>query len=103
SSGKSALEGRSIGRRSVRREDELDRQLEQRTQRLEDLLRRDTLVRPVGRALQALPAVDERVTGDERPAALDPEHEVVRLHPREGLDPDPQPVAGPEYVPFDGV
>jgi hypothetical protein len=47
-SGKSAFEGRSVGRRSVRREHELDRQLDQRTQRLEDLLRRDSLVRPVG-------------------------------------------------------
>jgi hypothetical protein len=43
----------------MRWEHELDRQLEERTQHLEDLLGRDTLVRPLDRKLQALPAVDE--------------------------------------------
>ena len=38
-------------------------------------------------------AVLERVAGDERTMALDPAHEVVRLHPRERLDADRQPVA----------
>src|SRR5207247_5647655 len=92
-SGESAFETRSVGRRSVRREHELDRKLEERAQGLEDLLGRNALVRPVGGKLEALAAVDERVTGDERPAALDPEHEVVRLHPRERLDSNGQPIA----------
>jgi hypothetical protein len=35
----------------------------------------------------------ERVAGDERTVALDPEHEVVRLHPGEHFDADRQPVA----------
>ncbi|MBA3376516.1 MAG: cupin domain-containing protein [Actinobacteria bacterium] len=77
----------------MRREHELDRQLEQWAQRLEDLPGRHALVRPVGRELEAVAAVDERIAGDERPAARDPKHEVVRLHPRERLDADPQPVA----------
>src|SRR5688572_26562854 len=79
----------------------LDRQLEQQAQPLEDLLGRHAFVGPVGRELEALTAVDERVAGDERPAALDPEHEVVRLHPREGLDADRQPLAGPEHLSLD--
>jgi hypothetical protein len=33
-------------------------------------------------------AVDECVAREERAAALDPEHEVVRLHSRERLDSD---------------
>jgi hypothetical protein len=56
----------------VRREHELDRQIEHRTQRLEDLLGRDALVRPVGRKLEPSSPVDERVAGDERSAALNP-------------------------------
>ena len=99
----SALEGGSVAGRPVRREHELDRQLEQWAQRLEDLLGRHALVRPVGRELEAPAAFDERVAGDERLAALDPEQEVVRLHPRERLDPDRQPVAGPEHLSLDRV
>jgi hypothetical protein len=40
-------------------------------------LRRD-VVRQVAEELQAVAAVLERVAGDERTVALDPEHEVVR-------------------------
>jgi len=42
-SGKSALEGRPVGRRSVRREHELNRQREQRAQSLDNLLPRHAL------------------------------------------------------------
>ncbi len=54
-SGERALEGGSVGARTVRREHELDRQLEQRAQRLEDLLGRHAFVRPIGRELEARP------------------------------------------------
>jgi len=93
-SGERALERGAVRRRPMREEHEFDRHLEQRAQRLEDLLGRHALVRLVGRELEAVVAVDERVADDERPAALDPEHEVVRLHPRERLDPDRQHVGG---------
>ena len=45
-SGERALEGGSVGGRTVRREHELDRQLEQRTQRHKDLLGRHALCSP---------------------------------------------------------
>ena len=61
---------------------------EQRAQAREDLLGLHALVRPVGRELEAGAAVAERVAGDERAPALDPEYEVVGLHPGERLDPD---------------
>lgn len=35
----------------------------------------------------AVAAVDERIAGEERPAALDPEHQAVRLHARKRIDP----------------
>ena len=83
------------------REHELDRQLEQRAaQRFEDLLARLALAQPVDRELEAVAAVDERVADDERPVALDPEHEVVVQHAREYLEPHRQPVAGREHVPL---
>jgi len=44
-SGQRALEGASVGGRAVGRENVLDRQFEQRAQRLEDLFGRHTLVR----------------------------------------------------------
>jgi hypothetical protein len=37
--------------------------------------------------------------GDERTAALDPEHEVVRLLPRERVDANRQSIAGREQLP----
>ena len=69
------------------REDELDSVAEQRAQCLEDSLRRDALRYPRDRELEARAAVDERVAGDERPAAVDPEHEVVRLLPGNAATP----------------
>jgi len=83
----------------------LDRQLEQRAQPLEDLLGGHALddFARFGRELEAAATFGERVTGDEGSAALDPEHEVVRLHSRERLDPDRESLAGREHVPLDGV
>ena len=92
------LERRSIGRRSVREKDDLDGEREQWLHALEDLFRGDarsvgTLFaksprncRPLPRSWSVSPATSARV-------ALDPEHEVVRLHPRVRLDADRQPLA----------
>ena len=73
------LEGGSVGGRPVRRKHELNRQREQRAKHRHHLLGRHALGQPVDRNLESAAAVDERVADGERPAALDPEHEVVRL------------------------
>src|SRR5437763_12197860 len=93
-SGERALERGSVGGRSMRGEDELDRQVEQRTQRLDGLLACHALGEPVGRKLEAAAQVDERVADDERSMALDPEHEVVPQPSRERLDSARQPIPG---------
>jgi hypothetical protein len=81
----------------VRREQVLGGQGAQGLQAFADLLGGHVLARPLGRDLEAVAAVDERVADDERSVALDPEHEVVRLHPRERLDADGQAVARLEH------
>ena len=66
----------------------LDRQREQRAQPLGDLLTRHALGQPVGRDLETMAAVDERVAGDDCMAVPEPEHDVVRHHSGERLDAD---------------
>ena len=78
----------------MRREHVLDRQLEQRAQPRGDLLARHAGAEPPLVDLEALAEVDERVAGDHRPLALDPEHGVVRLVPGEHVGTERQPVAG---------
>ena len=75
------------------REHVLDRQLEQRTQAFDDLLPRHVRTQPPGIDLEPATEVDERVAGDDRAMALDPEHQVVRLLPGKRLDTDVQSVA----------
>src|ERR1700738_322378 len=77
--GHRAPEGGAVERPAVRRKHMLDRQLEQRTQPRGDLLARHTRAEPPLVDLQAPAEVDERVAGDQRTLALDPEHSVVRL------------------------
>ena len=48
---------------------------------------------PPGIDPEPAPEVDERVAGDDRPMALDPEHQVVRLLSGKRLDTDVQSVA----------
>src|SRR5438067_7227896 len=93
-SGERALERGSVGGRSMGGKDELDRQVEQRAQRLDGLLACHALGEPVGRKLETGAQVDERVADDERPAALYPEHEIVPQPSRERLGSDRQPIPG---------
>jgi hypothetical protein len=76
----------------VGREHLLDRQGKERAQALGDLLTRYVLGQPSGVDLEAVPEVDERVAGEDGPAVLDPEHEVVVLLSGECHD-SGQPVA----------
>ena len=71
----------------------LDRPLEQRAQALDDLLARHARAEPSGIDLHPVAPVDERVAGDDRAMALDPEDAVVVLLPGEDLDPGGQPIA----------
>ena len=66
-----ALQRGAVGGRTVRREHELDRKLEQVAQPLEDLLRglARPAVGPVEREDEALAPIDQRVAGDERAMA----------------------------------
>src|SRR4029450_6603224 len=96
--------GGSIRRWAVRREHELDGQVEQRAQPLDDLLAGHALREPLLEDLEPTPAVGEGGPGDSDAAALEVEHDVVRiLSPRKGLDPDRQLIAGPEYEPSDRI
>jgi hypothetical protein len=81
----------------------LDRPLEQRAQPLGDLLGRHAVRQPLGWNLEALAEVVERVAGDDRTAALDPQNDVVRLLSQERLDSDGQPIARREQMPLDRV
>src|SRR2546421_564602 len=76
------------------RKHELDRQLEQRTQPLGDLLAGHTRAEPSLVDLEAPAEVAERIAGNHSTLALDPEHSVVRLMPGEHIGPEWQPVAG---------
>jgi len=71
----------------------LDGQVEQRAQPLDDLLPRHVFVQPPRIDFEPAAEIDERVAGDDRPVARDPEHRVVLLLPRKYLDTDVQPVA----------
>ena len=78
----------------MRRKHVLDRQCEQRAQSRGDLLARHAGAEPPLVDLEAMAEVDERVAGDHRTLALDPEHRVVRLVPGEHVGTERQPVAG---------
>src|SRR5205809_5377235 len=71
----------------------LDRQREQRAQPLGNLLARHARAEPPLVDLEAPAEVDERVAGDHRTLALDPEHRVVRLVSGEYVGTERQPVA----------
>src|SRR5438128_8190222 len=92
--GQRALEGGPVGRPAVRREYVLHRQCEQRAQALGDLLARHARAEPPLVDLETPAEVDERVAGDHRTLALDPEHGVVRLMPGEHVGTERQPVTG---------
>jgi hypothetical protein len=62
----------------------LDRQVQQGTQRADDVLARESRAQPAGVDLKPVAEVHERVAGDDRRVALDPEDHVVELLPREG-------------------
>src|SRR5215217_3848440 len=99
-SGECALEGGAVGRRPVRGEHDLNRQVEQRAQALEDLLARLALGNPAVEERQAGAVIDERVADNDRSAALDPEHMVERrLTPGARLDADRQLIAGCVWLP----
>jgi uncharacterized protein YndB with AHSA1/START domain len=78
---------------SVRREHELDRQLEQRPESFEDLLPGDAPAQPLVQR-EARSEVGERVARDDRADTLDPQDEALVLEARVRLDPDRKPVAG---------
>jgi len=90
-SGEHALERSTVCRCSVRRKHDLDRQREQRPQSCDDLLARNALRQRLLPDLEAATEVLERIAGDDRTPALDPEHKVVALPPGEGLNADRQP------------
>src|SRR5215211_1878064 len=91
--GQRALERSTVCRCSVRREHDLDRQLEQRTQAFDGVLPRQVWTQPAGIDLEPATEVDKRVAGDDGAMALDPEHHVVRLLSGKRLDADVQSVA----------
>src|SRR4029450_4315195 len=102
-SGERALERGSVGRPAVRREHDLDRSLEQRTQPGDDLFARHALTEPIGRDLETPAGGGERVADDDRTAILEPEHDVVVLSSSEDLDSGRQTIAGGEQVLIDRV
>src|SRR5205807_6536938 len=53
--------------------------------------------------LETAAEVDERVAGEDRPALLDPEHEVVVLPSGKRLDPDRKPVTRRVQVPVAAI
>lgn len=77
----------------MRREHELDRQLEQRPQLLEDLLAGDAPAQPLVQR-EARSKVGERVARDDRADTLDPQDEVIVLAACVRLDPEWEPVVG---------
>ena len=77
----------------MRREHVFYGQVEQRTQTLDDLLPRHVRAQPPGIDLEPATEVDERVAGDDRAMALDPEHHVVRLLSGQRFDTDVHSVA----------
>src|SRR2546429_6957767 len=70
-SGKRALERCTVCRCSMRGQDDLDRQPEQRPQAFDHPLPRDTGPHSLSRAPQPTPEVDQRVAGDDRTRTLD--------------------------------
>src|SRR5262245_33429067 len=91
--GERAHERFAVVRPAMGGEEVLDRQVEQRAQSVDDLLARRARSEPAGVDLRSLAEVGERVARDDRPVALDPEHEVVALLSRERLDSDTQAIA----------
>src|SRR5436189_3327253 len=91
-SGQDAFQGGAVGRGSVRREDELDREVEERPQPRDDLRMRNVAFQPLVQP-EAAAEVHQRVPEDEGPPGLDPELEAVVLPPDERLDADRKPVA----------
>ena len=79
--GQRALEGSPVERAAVRRKHVLDRECKERAQSCGDLLARHAGGKPPLVDLEPLAEVDERVAGDHRTLALEPEHGVVRLVP----------------------
>jgi hypothetical protein len=61
---------------------------------LRHLLARHPATQPLGLNRDAFTEIRERVSGDDRPPAFDPEHEIVVLSPGERLDSEGQPVVG---------
>src|SRR5262245_26593274 len=77
-SGEHALERRAVRRLAVRGQHELDRQIEQRTEPLDDVVARH--VRPTAELdVEPVTEVGERVAGDDRVGRRQPEDEVVVL------------------------
>ena len=92
--GQRLLEVGPLERDAVRREHVLDRQRRAADAAPRRSPRASRRGEPPLVDLEALAEVDERVAGDHRTLALDPEHGVVRLRAREHVGTERQPVAG---------
>src|SRR5581483_7425432 len=88
-----APKGRAVGRFSVRRQHELDRQLEQRAESFGDVLTRDVLATPELDFESGSVEVREGVAGDDRVDGREPEDEIVVLATRVRLEAE-RPRAG---------
>src|SRR5438094_7463369 len=99
-SGKRALERSTVCRCSMRGQDDLDRQPEQRPQVFDQLLARDTVLQHLSRDLEPATEVDQRVAGDDRTRTLDPEHKVAVRPSGERLEADRKPVTRSVQVGF---
>jgi hypothetical protein len=82
----------------VRREHDLDGQLEQRAETLDYVLSGDGLDGPLGMHLEPVTRVDEGVADDDGTRALHVEDEVVRLEAFERADAVRQRVAAAEHL-----
>src|SRR5436190_15905141 len=76
----------------MRREHELDRQRKQGAQSVRDLFAAHGFSQPLVH-VKPVAEVDERISGDDSTALLDPQHEVVVLPPRKRLDSAWEPIA----------
>jgi hypothetical protein len=87
----------------MRREHDVDGQVEERAQPADDLIDRDARPGPRRMQLEAVAAVDQRVACDDGASALDVEHEVVRLERLERADADRERVAAAEHLSAHGI
>ena len=82
-SGEHALERGAVRRLTVRGQHELDRQVEQRTEALDDILARHVLA-IADPDVQSVAEAGERIAGDDRTGRREPEDESLSSRPDPG-------------------